>query len=123
MDVKCATCGEPWDTVYLRWELVPDTLPVGEEVIPLDVANALMQFSKDGKLTNLVRQYMKEHGGWEFGHSILVVLHCEACRPGDKLNKEKAFAANMLADLLGDDIDGLSAELEDMDSIFGDEED
>jgi hypothetical protein len=54
--------------------------------------------------------------GWQFGSSRLAVLHCPACpKDGSGLPDaaDRAAAVTELADLLGDDEDGLAATLED----------
>jgi hypothetical protein len=86
MDVHCCNCGEPWDQYHLRHELVGMT----PEELTAD--------------------------GWCFGTSRLVVLHCPCC-PKDGSGvpdaEERKQATQAIADLLGDDEDGLASTLED----------
>lgn len=88
MDVHCCNCGEPWDQYHLRQDLadVPRRALIAE--------------------------------GWKFGSSRLVVLHCPCCRRnGNRLldADQRAAITQELADLLGDDEDGLASTLEDFD--------
>lgn len=86
MDVHCCNCGEPWDQYFLRHEL-PDDVD-----------------------SNLAAE------GWRFGPSRLAVLHCPACsKDGLCLPdaEERAEIVTELAQLLGDDEDGLAATIED----------
>jgi len=85
MDVHCCNCGEPWEQYHLRHE-ISDTPP--------DELKA---------------------EGWKFGSSRLVVLHCPCCpaNGGLKDADERAGITQDLADLLGDDEDGLASTLED----------
>ena len=94
MDVHCCNCGEPWDQYFLRHDLQAE-----EEHAPGTLAQ----------------------DGWRFGHSCLVVLRCPCCpKDGTGLPDaaERIEATQELADLLGDDEDGLAAELEDFDQFF-----
>ena len=86
MDVHCCKCGEPWDQYYLRHEL-------------------------DGETPEMLAD-----DGWQFGHNRLVVMHCPSCpKDGSGLPNagERAAVVNELAQVLGDDLDGLAATLED----------
>lgn len=88
MDVHCCNCREPWDQYFLRHELAEESP------------------------TSLSEE------GWKFGHNRLVVLHCPACpRSGSGLpdSQERSEIVEELAQLLGDDEDGLAATLEDFD--------
>lgn len=88
MDVHCCNCGEPWDQYHLRHELGA-TSP--EEL---------------------------QAEGWKFGRSRLVVLQCPCCpTDGGRLPgaEERAAITQELADVLGDDEDGLASTLEDFD--------
>jgi hypothetical protein len=94
MDVHCCNCGEPWEDYFLRHELQAE-----EEQGPDTLATQ----------------------GWRFGRNRLVVLHCPCCpKDGSGLPDaaERTEATEELADLLGDDEDGLAAELEDFDLFF-----
>ena len=87
MDVHCCNCGEPWDQYHLRHELTDP---------PEDLAAE----------------------GWRFGSSRLVIFHCPCCPKDDyRLSDadERAAIVQELADMLGDDEDGLASTLEDCD--------
>jgi hypothetical protein len=94
MDVRCCTCGEPWDQYFLRHDLEDQ-----EEAEPGSLAAE----------------------GWEFGSSRLVVIRCPSC-PKDGTGLPDAAgrsqATQVVADLLGDDEDGLASTLEDFDLFF-----
>ena len=83
MDVHCCNCGEPWDQCFLRHELSDINLAAD---------------------------------GWKFGRSRLAVLHCPCC-PKDGTGRpdarEREQITRELAELLGDDEDGLASTLED----------
>jgi hypothetical protein len=86
MDVHCCNCGDPWDQYHLRHEL--------SGLTPEELAA----------------------DGWQFGRSRLVVLHCPCCpKDGRTLPDadERKQAAQQIAQLLGDDEDGLASTLED----------
>lgn len=87
MDVHCCNCGEPWDQHHLRHDLADSTAE--------DLASE----------------------GWEFGSNRLVILHCPCCPPATGLPdaKERSAIVQDLADLLGDDEDGLASTLNDFD--------
>ena len=86
MDVHCCNCGEPWDQYHLRQELAS----MSPEELTAE--------------------------GWRFGRNRLVVLHCPCCpKDGRHLPdaKERKQAVQEIAQLLGDDEDGLASTLED----------
>ena len=88
MDVHCCNCGEPWDQYHLRHDLA--------DCSPEELAD----------------------DGWKFGSSRLVVLNCPCCRSARRRQAdadERASIVQELADLLGDDEDGLASTLEDFD--------
>lgn len=85
MDIKCTNCGEPWDA----WELVDE----GREACEAD--------------------------GFTFGQNVYVIYSCPACKGQVELSDQNSsfrrMATNALADVLGDDMDGLASELDDLD--------
>jgi hypothetical protein len=86
MDVHCCNCGEPWDQYYLRHELAGETTA---------------ELTADG---------------WQFGKSRLAVLLCPCCpKDGQALPDapDRKQTVQELAELLGDDEDGLASTLED----------
>lgn len=86
MDVYCLSCGEPWDTYHLRHDLTPEEI---------------------------------QEEGWEFGRNRLVVKRCGCCPPKSESLKgpdpEKLALVDTVAQLSGDDLDGMAADLEDLD--------
>ena len=106
MDVHCSTCGEPWDVDHLRHDAVFDTDLSEEE------AQAWGSLSRKARLASRYRQKFKA-AGWQFGGSILDVKHCPCCPKGAQINPDKAAAKAALAEILGDDEDGLAACFED----------
>lgn len=81
MDIRCTTCGEPWEMDTLH-DLVAEDQAV-------DFEDAYRMFVVDG---------------------------CEVFGSSHSLSKASPAIA-MLTDLLGDDVDGLAAELEDFEML------
>ena len=54
-------------------------------------------------------------GSWRFGSSRLVVLSCPACKENEPLSdaRDRKWAVQAIAEILGDDEDGLASTLED----------
>jgi hypothetical protein len=63
----------------------------------------------------LIDRYRQEFrvAGWEFGGSVINVVHCPCCPKGAKPDLEKVEIKAALEDVLGDDEDGLAATYED----------
>lgn len=102
-DVTCPTCGEPWEAYYLRHDLgheVSDDPPPGNPAADAKIRAAL------------------EEQGWHFlGGNVLVFDRCPCCPPdAESPNDEtgRIAARAEIAHLLGDDLDGLEATLEDL---------
>jgi hypothetical protein len=106
MDVHCSTCGEPWDVYHLRHDAIFDTDLREEEV------RVWSSLSPKARLASLYRGKFIA-AGWVFGTSILDVRHCPCCPKGAQINPDKAAAKAALAEILGEDEDGLAAMLED----------
>ena len=112
MDVRCAKCGEPWDTHHLLWEAVHETdLPekVKEDWLPARDA---------GKPS--VKAAFARAGYVYFGGNILALRRCPCCasteEPAKKTFREEAYEA--LSNVLGDDLDGFAAEAADLDELI-----
>jgi len=102
-DIRCATCGEPWDADTVKFDLIHDT----------DLTNhRKREFNL--RLNQEYRAAFKRIG-WEFGPSILAIHRCECCPKQLDTNQEAAALGDAIADLAGDDLDFLQSELEDLD--------
>ena len=106
MDVHCTACNEPWDVYHLRHEAIFETDLSHEE------AEAWRRMSPKLRLSSRYREKFKA-AGYEFGCSLFVVLRCPCCPPGSKTDPEKLMAKTAIAQILGDDEDGLAAIMED----------
>lgn len=106
MDVHCSTCNEPWDAYHLRHDAVFETDLSHED------AKAWCGLPTSKQLIPHYREKFKAMG-WEFGKSILNVIHCPCCPPGAKPNPERLATKRSLEQLFGDDQDGFAAALED----------
>jgi len=106
MDVHCSSCNEPWDVYHLRHDAIFETDLSHEE------ATAWRECSPEVRLSPRYREKFEEVG-WQFGTSILNVVRCPCCPPGAKPDPDKAALKAGIAELLGDDEDGLAATFED----------
>ena len=106
MDVHCSSCGEPWDTYHLRHDAIFETDLDHAE------AEAWRSLSPTERLSSRYRAKFEE-AGYEFGTSIFDVIRCPACPKGAKPDSNKAEIKAALAELLGEDEDGLAATMED----------
>ena len=106
MDVHCSTCGEPWDAYHLQHDAIFETSLCYTE------AKTWTQLSPHLKLIDRYREKFKAIG-FEFGGSILNVMHCPACPKHKKLNPDLAAMKAGIVELLGDDEDGIAATMED----------
>ena len=109
MDIYCASCQEPWDTYHLRHDAIYET----------DLSDYQIQVwsSLNNKLKSPYREAFQK-AGYVFGNSILSLRRCPSCPKDAVENTGKTEAVDILADMLGDDEDGLAAMLEDYESIF-----
>jgi hypothetical protein len=106
MDVHCSTCNEPWDVYHLWHEAVFETGLSHEE------AQAWQRLPRTEKLNERYRGEFR-HAGWQFGQSVINVIHCPACPKEAKPNPDRLATKQALEELLGDDEDGLAATFED----------
>ena len=106
MDVHCSTCDEPWDVYHLSHEAISET------GLTLEETNAWHELPREGKMSKRYRDEFRAVG-WEFGHSVINVIHCPACPKNAKPNSERVQTKAALEELLGDDEDGLAATFED----------
>lgn len=106
MDVHCSSCREPWDIYHLRHDAVYET-GMGEAKI-----EAWKKLPESERLKGQYRQEFKD-AGWEFGRTTIVVHHCPCCPKGMDPDEEVVELKGILESLMGNDIDGLAAALED----------
>lgn len=113
MDIHCANCREPWNFDFLLHEL-----PYETDEAPRFINEFIEGGGVFGNPDHIRDELAKQ--GWQFGSNILVVLRCEACKgkPVSETADGRSMAYQAIADILGDDIDGLAAELEDFDLLF-----
>ena len=103
MDVHCTTCGEPWDTHHLMHDAIHDTRLLGEEIL------AWRELPSSERLNDRVRDQFME-AGWQFGRSLMNVIHCSACPAGAYPDLDKLHLKAELEEMLAGDEDGLAAE-------------
>ena len=102
-DVCCASCGEPWNTYYLRHELPCE--------VQATVADCRAYRAEHGiNVTEEMRAALRDHAGWEFGATFLNVRRC-ACCPAEAAGAI-CPEADVAEQLLAGDADGLENELE-----------
>lgn len=106
MDVHCSSCGEPWDVYHLRHEAIFET--------DLDPAEAKVwrELSPSLRLAPRYREKFQA-AGWQFGASILNVMHCPGCPKGARPDPDTAALKAGLVEILGDDEDAIAATFED----------
>ena len=84
MDVRCTTCGEPWDVDYLRFEAIHET-----DLDPAE-ADAWCELSdKELKFNDRYRAKLLA-AGWEFAGSVLNVVRCPCCPRDAQVDQERA---------------------------------
>jgi len=110
MDVTCANCREPWDTYHMLHDAIWET----------DLPDSVKKhISAEGTKLNFpgVREALARDG-WKFaGNSVNAILRCPACPKGEEGDNTtaRAEARMVIAELLGDDEDGIASMLEDAD--------
>ena len=110
MDVFCANCKEPWDSQHLLFDEVWDW------DLPEFMARDFNRNPRFSGANDPVRD-AAARAGWKFaGNSPLAILRCPACkgRATDPQARERITRTRIAAELLGDDADGLIAELNDL---------
>ena len=115
MDVLCRRCGEPWDTWHLRRDVWYDA-----NLQESQIKEAEQTFRETGRILPDIREALLREG-WEFGTTPLNVKHCPCCKDGKRwaAGSLPEGAADALEAALGDDLDGLQAELEDLEALGG----
>ena len=107
MDVHCSSCNEPWDAYHLRHDAIFEADIDEKEV------EAWKQLTSSEQLSLGYREKFKAIG-FEFGGSILNVIHCPCCPKGAKLDPDKAALKAGIVEMLGDDEDAIASQLEDL---------
>ena len=110
MDVTCANCGEPWDSYHMRND------EVWEWGLPEAMARAFARNPRFSGPADPVR-IAAERAGWKFaGASPVAILRCPSCKDREPLEdaRERKAMTRIAGQLLGDDEDGLIAELSDL---------
>lgn len=113
MDVQCAQCGEPWDIHHLRHDLPAE---VNYTTDPDDTTQPQAYLGDKPNPAMLDRLAAE---GWTFASGRLyAVLTCPCCADSEPLPdaKDRAGDRRVLADVFGEDEDGLAAMLEDLDA-------
>lgn len=102
MDIRCSTCGEPWDTYHLQHDVIYETDLNFNEMEHWRTLSPRLQ---------LQPHYREKFAtlGWRFGQTILNVVHCPCCPQNATPNEETVAIKAALEDILGDDADGLAA--------------
>lgn len=133
MDIRCATCQEPWDVYHLQHDEVHET-EAGTAMIMDNINHEeylkLMtpQFRKmvpfrpeysgepwENKLTPFWREQFAKLR-WEFGTSHMVVLRCPCCPKDGTEDSEAADRREeytQIGELLEGDDDGIASSLAD----------
>lgn len=122
MDVHCANCNEPWEGYHLRHDEVHETEQgmalINEkldlESMPAHLVEPVEGERWEGKLTPFWREQFKANG-WRFAGSLYAVLRCPCCKDNGTHEgaEDRALKATVVAELLGDDEDGILSELAD----------
>lgn len=101
-DILCQTCDEPWSAHHLRHDAIHDT------DLPETACRAW-----GGRLTSRIRRAL-ERAGYRFGATIYSLRSCPCCPRGavqSAAGRRRAELTDAAESLLGDDLDGLQAEL------------
>ena len=132
MDMKCRKCAEPWDWWYIRDDILKDEdlfqnmkkrggfikdtigLP-GERGTSVEIgAPSLLTKSRSAKL--MAKEEKEKLAQWQFAPGPYII-QCPACIGEDVEPDPNADIYAALQDVLGDDIDGFMAEMEDLESL------
>lgn len=107
MDVNCLTCGEPWDVFHLREEIIWETDLSDEDI------TAWEKLAAKEKLNERYRESLRQIH-WEFGAFIIDVRRCPCCPTDQQADPDQLVLRSSIAEMVGDDEDGLAATLEDV---------
>jgi len=119
MDIKCATCQEPWEHHHLLRELPWEIWDGDEGSEYYEMIKAFLESDKT-EIPDEMRAALEDEG-WKFGRTIVCVLECACCasnagegEPKDavKIRKDLRTEAE---ELLGSDLDGIISALSSID--------
>ena len=119
MDIKCATCQEPWDHHHLLHDLVWDIWDGTDDSSSHLLIKKFLESDKT-RMPKMLRDDLSEHG-WKFGKSIVCVLECSCCasNAGEGEDEDDVATRKHLRleaeSLLGGDLDGLISTLNTVD--------
>jgi len=106
MDVHCANCGEPWDLYHLQHDAIWEA-----DYLSTDEIEALLERPLSAKP---VEEALKA-AGYEFaGSNYAALLHCPCCPKDSKTDSQRSEVVSALAEIYGDDVDGMAADMEDL---------
>ena len=123
MDMKCATCQEPWEHQWLLLEL-PFDIWDGEEGSKSHKVVRRFELGAKVKIPDELREGLSDNG-WKFGRTIVAVLECCCCagKVGEGESDEDVTRRKELRleaeELLGEDLDGLISTLSSIDMYAG----
>jgi len=92
--------------------IISGTTPFFETDIDPAEAETWRSRSLTERLSSRYREKLKT-AGYEFGQSVMNVIHCPCCPTGAKPNPERLATKRELERLFGDDEDGLASAFED----------
>lgn len=127
MDMNCRKCNEPWDWFYIRDDIL-ENQPLYEKMaksggyVKENLGNdysphEIPPISLLRKGHKRTREEMEALANWQFAPGPYI-LQCPACIGKDIEPNPNADIYAAMADILGDDIDGFMAEVEDMEYLF-----
>jgi len=129
MDMNCRKCREPWDWFHIRDEVLREQ-KLYEEIeksggyVKDDNIGDPFRVHETNILSKTKKSIldMEALATWQFSPGPYI-LQCPACI-GEQVEltdkqKERSSIESAIADVLGDDIDGMMAEMEDFDMLFG----
>ncbi len=129
MDMNCRKCNEPWGWFYIRDEVLEDQSlfeKMGKDggyVKDDGPTDPYEIYSEPVLMTDRLRtkEEMEKAANWQFAPGPYI-LQCPNCIGKEislsDADKERNAIASAMADILGDDIDGYMAEMEDLESLF-----
>ncbi len=106
MDVRCTTCGEPWDCYHLWHDAIWETGLSEAEVREWE------NLPQNEKLAEKWRTQFQT-AGYVFGRTVINVIRCPGCPKDAQPDPGKLRIKAELENLLAGDEDGLAATYED----------